>query len=81
MWVLAVIRVLLALLSLRGRRWAYVAFMILGLLYFPLRVSFRFDPHPCELVFGIGLAVFSLTKNRAGLCGNCHRQVMWLEPY
>ena len=47
MWVVInVIRVLLAVLALRSNRWAYVAFMALGLLYFPLRVNFRFDPHP-----------------------------------
>ena len=62
MWILTVLRVLLAILSLRGRRLAYVAFMILGLLYFPLKVGFRFDPHPCELVFGPRLAIHSLTN-------------------
>jgi hypothetical protein len=61
MWLVTVIRVLLAVLSLRGFRWAYVAFMVLGLLYFPPKVNFRFDPHPCELVFGVGLAFYSLT--------------------
>ena len=62
MWLVTVIRVLLAVLSLRGMRWAYVAFMVLGLLYFPLKVGFRFDPHPCELTFGAGLAIHSLTN-------------------
>lgn len=62
MWVLTVIRVLLAILSLRGIRWAYVAFMILGLLYFPLKVSFSFDPHPCELIFDGRLAIHSFTN-------------------
>ena len=62
MWLVTVIRVILAVLSLRGLRWAYVAFMVLGLLYFPLKVNFRFDPHPCELVFGVGLAIYSLTN-------------------
>jgi len=37
MWLLAVLRVVLALLSLLGARWAYVAFMVLGLLYFPMK--------------------------------------------
>jgi hypothetical protein len=62
MWVVTVIRVLLAVLALRSIRWAYVAFMIQGLLYFPLKVNFRFDPHPCELVFGGRLAIYSLTN-------------------
>jgi len=52
----------LAVLSLRGKRWAYVAFVVLGLLYFPAQVGFRLDPHPCELAFNWSLAVFSLTN-------------------
>ena len=39
-----------------------VAFMVLGLLYFPLKANFNFDPHPCELVFGVRLAIHSLTN-------------------
>lgn len=62
MWLVTVIRLLLAVLSLRGIRWAYVGFIILGLLYFPLKVGFRFDPHPCELIFGGRLAIYSLTN-------------------
>ena len=53
---------LLAVLSLLGKRWAYVAFVLLGLLYFPAQVGFRLDPHPCELAFNCSLAVFSLTN-------------------
>ncbi|HEY9403993.1 MAG TPA: VanZ family protein [Pyrinomonadaceae bacterium] len=52
----------LGVLSLRGVRWAYVTFAILGLLYFPASVGFRFDPRPCELTFGIPLAIHSLTN-------------------
>ena len=62
MWILNVIRILLAVLALRGLRWAYVAFMVLGLLYFPLKVNFRFAPRPCQLIFGPSLAVHSLTN-------------------
>jgi len=58
----AVAHVLLAVLSLRGVRWAYVLFIVLGLAYFPVSVGFRFDPHPCQLAFDAGLALFSLTN-------------------
>jgi hypothetical protein len=34
---------------------AYVAFVVLGLLYFPAKVSFRFAP-PCQLAFDMPLA-------------------------
>ena len=57
---IALLRVLLAILSLRGVRWAYISFIILGLAYFPAKVGFRLDPHPCQLAFGVDLAVLSL---------------------
>lgn len=63
MWLVAsIIRVALALLALRGWRWAFVAFLALGLLYFPAKVGFQLDPHPCELTFGFALAAYSLTN-------------------
>ena len=63
MWKIgAAMLVLLALLSLRGIRWAYVAFVVLGLLYFPAKVGFQLDPHACELLVGPRLALFSLTN-------------------
>jgi hypothetical protein len=52
----------LGVLSLRGVRWAYLTFVLLGLFYFPARVGFRFDPQPCELTFDIPLAIHSLTN-------------------
>jgi hypothetical protein len=52
----------LGVLSLRGVRWAYVTFVLAGLFYFPASVGFRFDPRPCELTFGIALAIHSLTN-------------------
>ena len=54
--------VILALLSLRGVRWAYVAFIVLGLSYFPAKAGFQLDPHACELLVGPRLALFSLTN-------------------
>src|ERR1051325_7444787 len=63
MWILAsLLRIALGVLALRGVRWGDVAFMVLGLLYFPAKVGFRLDPHPCELTFGLSLALFSLTN-------------------
>ncbi len=52
----------LGISSLRGVRWAYITFVILGLLYFPASVGFRLNPQPCELVPNIPLAVYSLTN-------------------
>ena len=50
----------LVILSLRGVRWAYVTFILLGLLYFPASVGFRINPQPCELIPNMRLAVYSL---------------------
>lgn len=52
----------LGILSLRGVRWAYITFVLLGILYFPVSVGFRLHPHPCELVPSIPLAIYSLTN-------------------
>src|SRR6266852_7025176 len=39
---------LLALIALRGKRWAYVTFVLLGLLYFPAQTHFRVHGLKCE---------------------------------
>ncbi|HEY3220680.1 MAG TPA: hypothetical protein VGJ80_08110 [Gemmatimonadales bacterium] len=41
---------LLALIALRGKRWAYLAFVVLGLLYFPAQTHFRVHAPKCELL-------------------------------
>ena len=58
----SLVYVVLGILSLRGIRWAYFTFVLLGLLYFPVTVGFRFNPQPCELTPGIQLALHSLTN-------------------
>src|SRR5258708_2223038 len=39
---------LLALFALRGKRWAYAAFVLLGLLYFPAQTHFHVHVPKCE---------------------------------
>ena len=39
---------LLALIALRGKRWAYLAFVVLGLVYFPAQTHFRVHALKCE---------------------------------
>src|SRR5438046_4919920 len=39
---------LLALIALRGKRWAYLAFVLLGLLYSPAQTHFRVHAPKCE---------------------------------
>jgi len=51
---------LLAILSVRGMRWAYLTFVVMGLLYFPVSVGFRLHPQPCELLPSLPLAIYSL---------------------
>jgi len=62
MWLIFAGFFVLGILALRGVRWAYLAFVMLGLFYFPARVGFRLDPQPCELTFNIPLAIHSLTN-------------------
>jgi VanZ family protein len=50
----------LGILSLRGVRWAYITFVVLGLLYFPASVGFRINPRPCEGIPSLTLALWSL---------------------
>jgi len=52
----------LGILSLRGKRWAYITYVVLGLLYFPASVGFRLNPQPCELIPNSALAIYSLTN-------------------
>ena len=56
------VHVALAILALRGIRWAYVTFVLMGLLYFPVSVGFKLNPRPCELAPGFQLAIHSLTN-------------------
>src|SRR5881409_235469 len=52
---------LLALIALRGKRWAYLAFVVLGLLYFPAQTHFRVHAPKCEqLLPTIQVLVLSL---------------------
>src|SRR6267378_5003825 len=52
----------LGILSFRRVRWAYITFVLLGLLCFPASVGFRLNPRPCELTLNIPLAIYSLTN-------------------
>src|SRR3989449_6382737 len=52
---------LLALIALRGKSWAYLAFVVLGLLYFPAQTHFRVHAPKCEqLLPTIQVLVLSL---------------------
>lgn len=52
----------LAIPAMRGVRWAYVAFVVLGLVYIPASVGFRIDPTPCDLTVDLPLAILSLSN-------------------
>src|SRR5437867_2942980 len=59
--VAAGVLALLALIALRGKRWAYFAFVVLGLLYFPAQTHFRVHAPKCEqLLPTIQVLVLSL---------------------
>src|SRR5258706_2363200 len=50
LYVGAGVLALLALIALRGKRWAYLAFVLLGLLYFPAQTHFRVHAPKCEQI-------------------------------
>jgi hypothetical protein len=52
----------LGIVAFRGKRWAYITYVVLGLLYFPASVGFRLNPQPCELIPNLALAMYSLTN-------------------
>lgn len=51
---------LFALLTLRGKRWAYFAFVVLGLAYFPAQAHFHLHVPKCEQLISKGLLLVSL---------------------
>ena len=50
LYVGAGVLALLALIALRGKRWAYLAFVLLGLAYFPAQTHFHVHAPKCELL-------------------------------
>jgi VanZ family protein len=47
---------------MRKVRFAYLAFVVLGVLWMPARAGFRVDPRSCETAMSIGLALHSMTN-------------------
>ena len=56
------------LLALWRIRWAYAAFVLFGLIYFPLTQGFHLTPKACELLPSVGLATYSL-RNYSHIVG------------
>src|SRR2546427_12642562 len=56
---------LLALIALRVKRWAYVAFVVLGLLYFPAQTHFRVHAPKCEQLLPTVQVLILLLHNYA----------------
>jgi hypothetical protein len=60
-WPLVIlVFVALGALSLRGVRWAYLTFVLLGVAFLPASTWFRFEPRACELTCSVPLALTSL---------------------
>lgn len=62
MLLLRIVAIVCGLLAFFGIRWAYVTYIVVGLLYFPLLVGFRFHPHACQLALSPDLALMSLAN-------------------
>lgn len=63
LWVgTAVVFTALAIASMFRVRFAYVAFVVLGVLWMPARAGFHLAPRACETAMSLDLALFSLTN-------------------
>ena len=60
--VLILASIALGVAAMRGRRFAYAAFVVVGLLYFPARVGFHLSPQACQVALDAPLALHSLTN-------------------
>ena len=58
----AIVRLVLVVLALRGVRWAYAAFIIVSLAYFPARAGFDLQPRACDLAIDGQSALLALGK-------------------
>ena len=54
--------IVLAVLALRGARWAYAVFIVLAFVWIPARTGFHFHRPDCNLQLTIDLALFAATK-------------------
>ena len=54
--------IILAIFALRGARWAYVVFLLLGLFWIPGRTGFHLHRPPCHLELTLDLALYSMRK-------------------
>ena len=62
MLLLRIVSIVCGLLALFGIRWAYVTYIVVALLYFPLQVGFGFHPHACQLTLSPDQALNALTN-------------------
>lgn len=63
LWIgTALVFTALAVASMFKVRFAYVAFVVLGVLWMPARAAFRFAPGDCETAMSLGLALHSMTN-------------------
>jgi hypothetical protein len=67
-------------IAARGSRRAYVAFVLLGLLFMPARAEFQLAPFVCEMTFSGALALHSLTNYNHILLFGCF-SVMTLAQF
>ena len=70
---------MLLVLALRGKRWAYAAFVGVSLLYFPAKVGFRFHPQACELAPTLALAFFSLQNTPHIIIFGAFYALSWIQ--
>jgi hypothetical protein len=48
--------------AFQQKRWAYAAFVLLGVAYFPIRSGFYFEVRDCEMLVDLPLTLYSFTN-------------------
>lgn len=82
----AAVLALLALFALRGKRWAYLAFVVLGLLSYPAQAHWRVHAPKCQLVIPtmqmvvLGVQNYVLVAVFAVFCWMSWVQFRWSKP-
>jgi hypothetical protein len=81
--VLTVVEVVLwlalAVLALRGVRWAYAIFVLLGFLWIPARTGFRLHAPPCDGFVSLRASLASLAKYKHIFLFGFFFLITWLQ--
>ena len=71
--------IVIAAFALRGARWAYAIFVLLGLFWIPGTVGFHLHRPDCETLVGFDLALYSLTNYKHIVLFGIFFMMTWVQ--